>query len=595
MQTPIQPLIEWANNQIANYMSQFGTITNKQNAFAAWILGYIHLLEDDDAFNQSDTLSQGDLGCDGYHYGEDDSFYLLQAKYSETPLHAKFNNTAIQEIVSAYTAMLEPSMLTDRNEKIQAIGSKLRDAINGGSQPVLQCAVFGHFTDEAKLEAKAIEVNLPHGARIDLIDLELLSKTHFGRETQDDLSGTTINFKIHSKTTISNQINPTSIIASLVCNLDARDLAKIVDNNRPRIFDQNVRSHLGHQNRVNTGIRHLLENDDTRPYFWYYNNGLTILCDSYIADEAEQTIKLSNPQIVNGCQTASALADKRSHFDSESKTFPVLARIISVSTDLDGQKTVLKISENTNSQSPVSSSDLKSNSYVQQQLQVAFEALNPPWFYERKRGEWQYTLTRARKTFFGNRKVTMVQIGQRWIAYAGKPAESITEKESIFTDPVRYGEAYNAQRHPNEYLLSHEIFDRLSNLLSRSENVRRGVVAGSSFDSRYLNRTLRAKSFWVAHMTNLTRHILHCEYGSLDLDKINRLLHKLRQDLTSFDNLNKLIILAFKNWSDSLDRDSDLRAEFKRSTTARDLENKLDDIITAWPQLSDDELPIPRN
>jgi hypothetical protein len=109
------------------------------------------------------------------------------------------------------------------------------------------------------------------------------------------------------------------------------------------------------------------------------NNGITIICDSFdaVTDPDNAHVKIKNMQIVNGCQTASALAmaEKSSKLASDTR---VMLRIYEAA---DAQL-VDKIVLTTNNQNKISSRDLRSNDKIQVDLEGAFKSYN--FYYERK-------------------------------------------------------------------------------------------------------------------------------------------------------------------------------------------------------------------
>ena len=48
-------------------------------------------------------------------------------------------------------------------------------------------------------------------------------------------------------------------------------------------------------------------------YFWYYNNGITIVCDEAKQESSRgrQILRVTNPQVINGQQTTRTLAARR--------------------------------------------------------------------------------------------------------------------------------------------------------------------------------------------------------------------------------------------------------------------------------------------
>jgi hypothetical protein len=100
-------------------------------------------------------------------------------------------------------------------------------------------------------------------------------------------------------------------------------------------------------------------------YFWYYNNGVTIVCDeaSRESSRGRDILRVTNPQVINGQQTTRALANNVGKRVDAS----VLVRVIRVprssqsSSGNDFETLVSRIVASTNWQNAIRPSDLMSN------------------------------------------------------------------------------------------------------------------------------------------------------------------------------------------------------------------------------------------
>lgn len=93
------------------------------------------------------------------------------------------------------------------------------------------------------------------------------------------------------------------------------------------LFEENIREYLGTQG-INNGIIKTLKSPKDRENFFYYNNGVTIICEEcktlrgteaskYSHSKSQYGFKLKNPQIVNGCQTINSIAEVLSHYNED--------------------------------------------------------------------------------------------------------------------------------------------------------------------------------------------------------------------------------------------------------------------------------------
>src|SRR5947207_4091023 len=158
---------------------------------------------------------------------------------------------------------------------------------------------------------------------------------------------------------------------ALVCVAESAGLAKIVEQYGERLFEENVRTYLGNKksaNRksVNADILRTCSDDKEAEYFWFYNNGVTVTCDSFspVYSASPPFIKINNIQIVNGCQTTMTLHEAYRKGKLSEKT-KVLFKIFATKD----KKFVDRITLTTNSQNAVSDRDLRSNDELQRSLQ----------------------------------------------------------------------------------------------------------------------------------------------------------------------------------------------------------------------------------
>jgi hypothetical protein len=71
------------------------------------------------------------------------------------------------------------------------------------------------------------------------------------------------------------------------------------------LFEENIREYLG-KNSINKGIINTLKDNNDRSNFFYYNNGITIIC-AKVTTPDRNALELHQPQIVNGCQTVNSI------------------------------------------------------------------------------------------------------------------------------------------------------------------------------------------------------------------------------------------------------------------------------------------------
>jgi|GEM_PF-4544259 len=160
---------------------------------------------------------------------------------------------------------------------------------------------------------------------------------------------------------------------SWVMTVKVDEIRSFVNRYGDSLFKKNVRNFLG-KSRTNKNIFKTLEKDSDN--FWYYNNGITILCDKANIVMEKGFVRLENPQVVNGCQTVISIKNFEGEINGE-----VMVRVI----ESTNHEFINFLTLYQNSSNPVRNRDLKSNDPVQ--IRLKHELKRHGYFYEIKRGE----------------------------------------------------------------------------------------------------------------------------------------------------------------------------------------------------------------
>jgi len=223
-------------------------------------------------------------------------------------------------------------------------------------------------------------------------------------------------------------------IKSRAFTCKGKELAKIYNDYKERIFQQNVRYSLGLRSKgINKQILETAKSEARSKDFWYFNNGITIICKKIIETTSGKVINLVNAQIINGAQTTYALyeAYKEGKLRENAE---ILIKVI----ETDDKDFIENVTLYTNSQNAIKLRDLCSNDEIQIKIQkISLDSYK--YFYERKRGELdsQYATVEAKKGLLGanwKKKLISNENGaQAFLAmFLNKPAQAKSEKGRIF-------------------------------------------------------------------------------------------------------------------------------------------------------------------
>lgn len=321
------------------------------------------------------------------------------------------------------------------------------------------------------------------------------------------------------------------------------DLVKAYRDHGYALFDWNVRAQLK-RSAINRKIRDSLATHQGRKRFHHLNNGL-LVCARTVEFKKGQgkgglppRVVLHDPQIINGCQTVTALYDAWRGCQNElevenfEQTVRVQVKVIDLRDPAMDEKYISDLIISTNDQNPMSPRNLKSNTPVQIEIQRQFRSMAVPCFYERKDGEFDAVLAEkdrrgivkpqlfrlpettgnARKNFrvFDNDR----DVARSWYALLGfsgratmgtvKPFEAETVYRHVFLEQptTRFWEAYADPEFPepdddlfasgepsayqmlmgatlSRFALSHQVTSRLNRQLAVRRLVERNKVDGT--------------------------------------------------------------------------------------------------------------------
>jgi len=135
------------------------------------------------------------------------------------------------------------------------------------------------------------------------------------------------------------------------------EVGNLFNDKGVRLFARNIRGYLGNTD-INRVMKDTIEKESE--HFWYYNNGITIVCDQakQIKNTGSNVIKVRNAQIINGQQTTRTLAL------CGKNNAEVLIKLIEIPRDDESNSQkykhlVSEIVSATNWQNAISQSDLK--------------------------------------------------------------------------------------------------------------------------------------------------------------------------------------------------------------------------------------------
>lgn len=333
------------------------------------------------------TEGGGDAGVDALYIGdvEDSEFQvtIFQGKYKHKDLSgdANFPETGITTGIQIINTLFDPSKSLDMNTRLKPRIEEVRSLIRDGYIPVVRMIMCNNGQRWNKAAQKLIDAARLSSSQVNWKHLNHDNIVHV-IQTQKSVDDS---IQLQGKAVIEDF----NFRRVLIGKVGIKEIAELFNRNGDQLLERNIRRYLGmNRNRVNTAIHDTLMHVDKRNDFYFFNNGITMICRKFrhnALQGEDYQLKLEGIQIINGGQTCKTIQETLSQpnlFENFSNTY-VLLRLYELADD--DKQFVQDITYATNSQNPVDLRDLRANDERQKQLELGMKDLG--YQYRRKRDD----------------------------------------------------------------------------------------------------------------------------------------------------------------------------------------------------------------
>ena len=366
------------------------------------------------------TDGKDDLELDAY-YVDDDAMtvYLFQSKYRSEPGNLLMRDLA--SFLDVPTKLTTPQILAEiSNEKVLDFAPTFRQLLLEGydlqlvylttsrtTRPI-RARAEKWTTESLNLQVGGEYISVGHSASI--LDIDSLVRIV---DSLSDMREVELTLAIDRSGYHEAEAGG---FRCLIATLPLVELAETFEEHRYAIFRDNPRGPLGSV-AVNKDIRDTLADPQRRSLFQFMNNGLSAVCSGFAVTTPRRGGSISRVtakdfQIVNGCQTTYSVYDhwrRGGALDDASVTLKLV----------ESSQLRHVISAASNRQSQMKDWDFLFDQSEQLRLQNEFKTLDPPVFYELRRGEYKYI---AGSPDFD--RATVKDIAQTMWAFIGFPGEA---------------------------------------------------------------------------------------------------------------------------------------------------------------------------
>ena len=330
-------------------------VLKNEFAFNYWILLYLYSIEEEFCYDQ--ITEYNDKGIDCFViYEENKELFIIQNKYyqDDTNLNtSEFSDFSQRPVAS----------LLNGNYKNDILQTKFNEIINKNDWNI---NLHFYITNETKnkdidniINSYQAKDTIKCQVKIDFFNLEKIWEKYY-KEAFIETSNLEVKFTAKNKGTFLRILPDEYDLAKMTSTYyvmtkvtDIYTFKNTADEKKYPLFEKNIREYLG-TGGINKKIIETLIDDDEREKFFYYNNGITIICKKVKLTNG--VIKITNPQIVNGCQTVNSIVKALNQYKEEKErdkifdsTF-VMTKILEVEENKKFYRDVVKY---TNSQNAI--------------------------------------------------------------------------------------------------------------------------------------------------------------------------------------------------------------------------------------------------
>lgn len=297
-----------------------------------------------------------------------------------------------------------------------------------------------HLEEEIRSNPLSIQFDFEYWGTQKLLDLNRISDELI--EIRFDSQPLNISEKNVDTTGYAGFVNGNELLKSLTDE---------EGNFKHHLTEGNVRYFLGEDKKINSSIIDTALDVTKSANFWAMNNGLTIIGES-IAPLDAKGYSITNPQIVNGCQTIHCLHIAYSK-DGQNK-LPEALKVFVKIVKTNNPDTQTDIISATNSQNPVKSASLKANDNIQRNIESHLK--DAGIYYERRDNYYK------RQGLTGNKVIGLLKMAQIMHTVVNK--ESIiafNDTTTLFDTETKYNSIFNDKADYDLYIFSTILYQKI--------------------------------------------------------------------------------------------------------------------------------------
>jgi hypothetical protein len=362
---------------------------------------------------------------------ETDEIYILQCKHPKIAASDPVPEGEIKSFFSNYQLLKDRKYLDQRktkNPKIEQLGIEFEYWVKRGFLINFIFISSGEMTDKATaLVEKFNKDHQNENVKFDVWDLSAIRDEFVSIKSVEEQYPGEVVITLPD----AHYLLPDGELENITFVVRGTALQQIARDYKDSLFNWNIRQFLGKKGEVNAGLMETLENEPQ--HFFYYNNGISALCETFELSEDGKKLKIKKLQIVNGAQTIGAIKNANS---DKVRNALVLVKLTAVKHSHNEKGIAAALIKTDNTQNTLRAPDFRSNDKIQQWLEIEFKKAKP-------RGE-MYQIVYGRKRPYprssSSHPVLKLQdLGKLRYAWYHDPRIPIADPAKLFQLPEENG------------------------------------------------------------------------------------------------------------------------------------------------------------
>ncbi len=229
---------------------------------------------------------------------ETEEIYILQCKHPKIAQSDLIPEGEVKSFFSNYALLKDRKYLDGRktkNPKLEELAVEFEHWIKRGYGIYFIFISSGTASD--KISALVDKFNRDHvnsNVKFDVWDINSLKDEYVSSKSIEEKYPEDVTFTLAN----NNFMRPDGDYENITFALPGTTLQQLARDHKESLYNWNIRRFLGKKGEVNKGLTETLQSEPD--HFYYYNNGISALCESFTFDEKSKKLKIKKLQIVNG-------------------------------------------------------------------------------------------------------------------------------------------------------------------------------------------------------------------------------------------------------------------------------------------------------